>query len=147
MHKFLVALMIVAGGFLPVARATGAEMNLRERMVAMSYLLDAIWVDASTPDTYPQAAKKVAELREHLVHSIALLPNRIHAMEPRYRAAAVVEYHQLMARTIHLTASLEQALVKADFDPVSGSRVHDVHNYLREISIVVGKGHGRFRDK
>ncbi len=127
--------------------APAAPPTLKEHMAAMGYILDSIWVAANDQQTYQTAADKTAELREHLTQAIALTPNSIATMEPRQRRTAVIDYHQLMARTIHLTASLEQAFSQSGPDPVSGSRQQDIQNLLREISVVVGRGHGRYRGK
>lgn len=139
---------VIAAALLSLSLSAHASpMTLKEHMAAMGYILDAIWVSANEPRTYPEAADRTAELREHLVQAIAITPNGIAAMEPKQKRAAVIDYHQLMARTIHLTASLEQAFSSAGPDPVSGSRQQDIQNLLREISVVVGRGHGRYRGK
>lgn len=139
--------LIAAALFSMSMAAQAAPKTLKEHMTAMGYILDSVWVAANDPQTYSVAADKSAELREHLTQAIALTPHSISTMEPRQRRAAIIDYHQLMARTIHLAASLEQAFNSSGPDPVSGSRQQDIQNLLREISVVVGRGHGRYRGR
>ncbi len=141
--KSVLVLFLLAGS----VSASGATPTLREHMTAMGYILDAVWVASAEQKTYATAADKTAELRDHLTKAIAILPSSIENLNPNQRRAAVIEYHQLMARTIHLSGTLEQTLLNPDIDPISGSRQRDVQNLLREISVVVGRGHGRFRGR
>lgn len=141
--KYVLSIAILLSGW----GVGAAELSLREHMQAMGYLLDAIWVDSADVKTYPQAADKTAELRDHLTKVISLVPGKIQGMQIKQKRAALIDFHQLVARTIYLSATLEQTLSQPDLDPVSGSRERDVQNLLKEISVVVGRGHGRYRDK
>lgn len=122
-----------------------AELTLREHMAAMVYILDSIWLSTTDAANYPKAADKTAEMREHLTQAIGLKPGKLQSLNPTQRRQAVIEYHQLMAQIIHLSATLERTLAAPDLDPVSGSRQRDVQNLLREISVVIARGHEKFR--
>ena len=143
--KFVLPLFLAALAALPAAAQTAP--TLRDRMRAMGYLLDDINSKADQVPDYHAAAAKTRELREHLIQSLPIDPGKFGNLNEREKNAARLEYHQLLARVIYLSATLEKTLDAADdFQTQSGSRRNDVRNLLHEINVLVGKAHGRFRD-
>lgn len=123
------------------------EMTLREHMYAMGYLIDEVFALSDQPENYVTVAEKTRELRGHLTKSVALLPENFTSLSDIERNSSTVEYHQMMARAIYLTASLEETLLASEHAQFqSGSKKEDVQNLLYEINVLIGKAHGRFRD-
>lgn len=122
-------------------------LTLREHMRAMGYILDEVFSRANESKNYAEAAERTRQLRTHLVQSISLYPQKFSTLRELEKNAAVLEYHQLMARVIYLSASLEQTFAAGDeFHFVSGSRQDDIRNLLHEINVLIGKAHRKFRD-
>ncbi len=125
--------------------ARSEESSLREHMSSMGVIMDKIWAQTNDPADWPVAANKVQDLRQHLVKAIAFLPPKINDLEGSELRLATVLFHQYMARAIWLTASIEKALLEGQIDPNKEGAEREVHDLLRELSVVVGKGHGQFR--
>lgn len=143
--KFILSVFIASLTALPAMAQTAP--TLREKMRAMGYLLDDINSRADQVPDYHAAAAKTRELRDYLIQSLPMDPGKFASLNERERNAARVEYHQLLARVIYLSATLEKTFDSADdFQTQSGSRRDDVRNLLHEINVLVGKAHGRFRD-
>ena len=138
---------IVLTGLLASPTFAEPPQTLGQHMRAMGYLLDEVFARSEKSVEYLEAADKVRELRDHLVDSIALRPAKFAQMNEAQRNAALIEYHQLMARVIYLTATLEHTLtVGNDLEAESGSRKKDIINLLHEINVLAGKAHRMFRD-
>lgn len=143
--KFILPVLLTAFSALPAAAQ--ASSSLRDHMRAMGYLLDDINSRADQIPDYHTAAAKTRELRDHLIQSLPMDPAKFANLNEREKNAARLEYHQLFARVIYLSATLEKTFDSADdFQAQSGSRRDDVRNLLHEINVLVGKAHGRFRD-
>lgn len=122
-------------------------LTLKEHMRAMGYILDEVFSRADQSATYKEAAAKTRELRQHLIQSIALQPTKISSMREAQRNAAMIDYHQLMARVIYLSATLEHTFSAGDdFQATSNSRENDIRNLLHEINVIVGQAHRKYRD-
>ncbi|MGE0528079.1 MAG: hypothetical protein AB7G93_21525 [Bdellovibrionales bacterium] len=142
-HVFLFLLV----SFAALPALAEQQLPLRDHMRAMGYLMDEIYSRAKEPITYKEAAQKTRELRGHLVESIALIPTKLITMREQARNSDLIEYHQLMARVIYLSATLEHTLSAGDdFHAQSATRQDDVRNLLHEINVLVGKAHRQFRD-
>ncbi len=120
-------------------------LTLRQRMTAMGYILDEVWVHSAKSEDYLLAADKVRDLRAHLVQAIGLLPGKFAGLTPAQQRIGTIEYHQLAARVIFLSGTLELAFMGRDFDPIGPTRELAIQNLLREISVIVGQAHGKFR--
>ena len=143
MKKILIAVLLALGSTNAIAQTT----SLRELMRSMGYMLDEINSRSSEPQNFSEAAIKTRELRRALILSLALDPPKFTTMNERDQNSARVEYHQLLARVIHLSATLEKTLdADSDSQTLSGTRLADVRNLLHEINVLVGKAHRRFRD-
>ncbi|MGE4132548.1 MAG: hypothetical protein AB7F86_12970 [Bdellovibrionales bacterium] len=127
-------------------RAQEVPSTLKNHMYQMGYLMDEIWVKATDPTKHVEAAEKVSELRGHLTKAIGLMPPKVQAMTNKVdQRLAMIEYHQLLSRVIYLSASLENTLLRPNLEPTSQSKEKDIQNLLKEISVIVGRGHAKFR--
>ncbi len=143
MKQLLIALLLTVASTNAVAQTS----SLREHMRAMGYMLDEINSRSSEPQNFSEAAAKTRQLRHALIQSLALDPPKFAAMNEKEQNAARVEYHQLLARVVHLSATLEKTLdADSDSQTQSGTRLADVRNLLHEINVLVGKAHRKFRD-
>lgn len=143
MKQLLIALLISFGSTNAMAETT----SLREHMRAMGYMLDEINSRSSEPPQFSQAAAKTRELRRALILSLALDPPKFATLNDKEQNFARVEYHQLLARVVYLSATLEKTLdADSDNQTQSGTRLADVRNLLHEINVLVGKAHRKFRD-
>ena len=143
--RFIAAFLFVA--LLPSTALSEQPATLRDHMRAMGYLLDEVFALSKETGSLVTAADKTRELRGHLVQSIAIFPGKFSAMRETERNSAAIEYHQLFARVIYLSATLERTLLAGqDFPFESGSKNEDVRNLLYEINVLVGQAHRKFRD-
>ncbi len=120
-------------------------LTLRQHMTAMGYILDEVWVKSAKPEDYLEAADKVRDLRAHLVQAISLVPGKFASLSPTQQRIGIIEYHQFAARVIFLSGTLETALLGRNVDPIGPTREQAIQNLLREISVIVGQAHGKFR--
>lgn len=129
----------------PGSGAVQSGISLGEHLAVAENLLDDIRDKAELEESYPEAAALTRHLRSHLVDSIGLTPEKFLTQPERSRHRAMVGYHQIMARAIYLTASLERALNGGqEFWPESASRNDDIRNLMGEVEKIVQEACLRF---
>lgn len=143
--RFTMALIALLGLSMSV-HGQAAEL-LSDHMRAMSYLMDDIFTRTGDSRDYPEGGRKTRELRQHLIQALALTPRKLANLSEGDKNAKMIEFHQLMARVIYLSASLERAFDAVDgYEPESRSRKDDIKNLLHEINAVSGQAHKHFQD-
>ncbi len=141
-------LILVIAAFASMGVLAKAEPlnELAAHMRAMSSNLEITKVKSSETTTWSEAAAGSRELRTHVIGALGLVPEVIKSMTEVDQRRAMLEYHQLMARLIYMSASLEDAFTAGqEYQSISVSREMDIQNLFHEIDKLMSYAHDRYR--